>query len=182
MPPTPRKASAAKNFTFASGSSGFTKPVGWTWGEREMVVWMFRCLDMGWKMLWIWVGHCFFGGDVWKGCLGPRDGIAKIQMEEKLWPSYRNQSSTCTYLEGDRGATLMFWYVIAPCQTAFWELLFSHWCVVYDVNLNPVLAPSHEHPGLYILLIIENFPPPCKQAWQGNSAMCNKYYLYISKW
>lgn len=101
----------------------------------------------------------FFWGDVWKGCLGLRDGIAKIQMEEKLWPSYRNQSSTCTYLEGDRGATLMFWYVIAPCQTAFWELLFSHWCVVYDVNLNPVLAPSHEHPGLYILLIIENFPP-----------------------
>jgi len=30
MPPTPRNASAAKNLIFASGSSGFTKPVGCT--------------------------------------------------------------------------------------------------------------------------------------------------------
>ena len=33
MPPTPRSASAAKNFTLASGSSGFTRPVGWTWKD-----------------------------------------------------------------------------------------------------------------------------------------------------
>ena len=33
MPPTPRKASAARNLTLASGSSGFTKPVGWTWRD-----------------------------------------------------------------------------------------------------------------------------------------------------
>ena len=32
-----------------------------------------NALDRSWTL--------FFWGDVWKGCLGPRDGIAKIQME-----------------------------------------------------------------------------------------------------
>ena len=34
-PPTPRRASAAKNLIFASGSSGSTKPVGWTCAQCQ---------------------------------------------------------------------------------------------------------------------------------------------------
>merc|ERR1719336_524394 len=37
-PPTPRRASAARNLIFASGSSGFTRPVGCTWTHSKSIV------------------------------------------------------------------------------------------------------------------------------------------------
>mmetsp|Transcript_73967 Transcript_73967/g.130912 ORF Transcript_73967/g.130912 Transcript_73967/m.130912 type:complete len:225 (-) Transcript_73967:244-918(-) len=76
-PPTPRSASAARNLTLASGSSGWMRPVGWTWihsrstQSAPTAIDILRPSPVQWSPLV--VGRCTRSGR----CLASRESAVK---------------------------------------------------------------------------------------------------------